>query len=94
MQADIYGLPVVTVAATEGPAFGAALMAGVGAGVFGDLTDASDQFVKVIGATEPNPRHVAAYQESYALFQSLYPDLKAAFARAQALVERQTKETE
>ena len=69
-------------------------MAGVGAGVFGDLIDATDQFVKVIGATDPNPRHVARYRESCALFQSLYPDLKASFARAQAMVEKQAGETE
>lgn len=94
MQADVYDLPVVTVAATEGPAFGAALMAGVGAGVFADLIDASDQFVKVISTTDPNPRHAARYRESHALFQSLYPDLKATFARAQAMVEKQAREIE
>jgi xylulokinase len=94
VQADVYDVPVVTVNATEGPAFGAALMAGVGAGVFSDLSDATDQFVVVISTTKPNPRSVARYREGYTLFQSLYPELKTSFARAQAMVERQAREAE
>ena len=94
MQADVFDTPVVTVAATEGPAFGAALMAGVGAGVFSDLVEATDQFVHVAETTTPDPRRVARYREGYALFQSLYPALKASFARAHEMVERQAKENE
>jgi xylulokinase len=91
MQADIYNTPVATVAASEGPAFGAALMAGVGSGVFSDLVEATDRCVRVTGIVQPNPREVARYGELGVMFRSLYPDLKDAFARAQAMVDRQSR---
>jgi len=79
MQADIYGAPVVTVNASEGPAFGAALMGGVAAGIYGDLVEASDGLVKVVSAAEPDPARSAAYEEWYAHFRGMYPALKDQF---------------
>jgi xylulokinase len=79
MQADIYGAPVVTVNAAEGPAFGAALMGGVAAGVYGDLAEASDELVRVESTAEPDAKRSAQYDEWYAQFRALYPALKDQF---------------
>ncbi len=79
MQADIYGAPVVTVNAAEGPAFGAALMGGVAAGVYGDLAEASDELVRVESTAEPDTKRAAQYDEWYEQFRALYPALKDQF---------------
>ncbi len=76
LQADIYGAPVQTLAAEEGPAYGAALLAGVGAGVFADVGQAVAQGVRVTGATEPVAANVARYDELYTAYTTLYPALR------------------
>ncbi len=88
LQADIYGAPVVTVnTSREGPAFGAALMAGVGTRVWTDLVEATDQTVKITAITQPNDRNVNTYNQLYPIYQSLYPRLKEKFAEVSALME-------
>jgi xylulokinase len=76
MQADIYGAPVSTLAAEEGPAYGAALLAGVGAGVFADVHAAVDRCVAVSGSTQPNPADQARYERVYAIYRGLYGALR------------------
>jgi xylulokinase len=76
LQADIYGAPVATLAAEEGPAYGAALLAGVGAGVFTDVGAAVAACVRVAGVTEPNPANSAAYADAYAAYDKVYPALR------------------
>lgn len=90
VQADVYGAPVMTVNTTEGPGFGAALMAGVGSGLFNDLTEAADQLIKVETCTEPIPTHVEVYQKFYELFRALYPTLKSSFKEDSRLVMHTT----
>jgi xylulokinase len=80
MQADVYGAPVVTVSSGEGPAFGAALMGGVVAGVFGDLAEASDNLVKIVDTCEPDAGRASEYNEWYERFRALYPALKNEYA--------------
>ncbi len=86
MQADIYGAPVVTVNTSEGPAFGAALMAGVAAGVFEDLAQASDEVVHVESTAEPDAGRVQQYNEWYERFRELYPALRGQFGALAAQV--------
>ncbi|HMQ29364.1 MAG TPA: xylulokinase [Chloroflexaceae bacterium] len=76
LQADIYGAPVQTLAAEEGPAYGAALLAGVGAGVFADVAEAVAGGVRVTGATEPDAGRARAYDELYATYRGVYPALR------------------
>lgn len=77
LQAEIYGTAVQTLAAEEGPAYGAALLAGVGAGVYANVAEAVAQTVRVTGATKPDPAHVRRYNELYAAYTGLYPALRA-----------------
>lgn len=55
MQADILEQPVTAMRAEEGPAFGAALLAGVGTGVYRDVAHAVDAAVRTGDTIEPNP---------------------------------------
>jgi xylulokinase len=76
LQADISGAEVATLAAEEGPAYGAALLAGVGAGAFADVADAVSRCVRVAGLTAPDPANAATYDEAYAAYRQVYPALK------------------
>lgn len=76
MQADIYGAPVTTLQAEEGPAYGAALLAGVGCGVFPDVATAVAQCVAVAGVTQPDPEAQARYDAVYTIYRELYGHLR------------------
>jgi xylulokinase len=77
MQADVYGLPVVRVNREEGPAYGAALLAAVGAGAFEDVAAACKKTVKRL-APEPFDADVhRAYDAPYGRFRALYPALRS-----------------
>jgi xylulokinase len=70
---------LVTVNTTEGAAYGAALLAGVGAGAWSNVLAACKACVKITGSTMPDPSQVGAYRKSYSLYQALYPALKSTF---------------
>jgi xylulokinase len=73
LQADVYGLPVVRTVADEGPAYGAALLAGVAAGMFADVADACARIALRQEVVAPHPARRAVYEERYGLYRELYP---------------------
>jgi xylulokinase len=73
LQADIFGLPVTTVNREEGPAYGAALLAGVGAGAFPDLASAVRCTLTREPITNADPDAHRAYQQIYERFRACYP---------------------
>ena len=75
IQAGIYGHAVEVLTAEEGGAFGAALMAGVGAGAWPDLDAACAQGITVAERIEPNPSWLTAYASGYERWRKLYPAL-------------------
>lgn len=77
--ADVLGAELVTVNTTEGAAFGAALLAGVGAEVWNNVNDACDQVVHVTGATQPAQNRIELYNSHYSDYRNLYPALKPTF---------------
>ena len=79
--ASVLDAELVTVNTTEGAAYGAALLAGVGAGAWSDVPSACKASVKITGSTLPDPAQVDVYERSYALFRELYPQLKSSFAK-------------
>jgi xylulokinase len=72
LQAEVLGLPVTTVNREEGPAYGAALLAAVGAGVFPDLASAAKATVTRSELEHPAPGAHAAYDEPYQRFRTAY----------------------
>jgi xylulokinase len=77
IQADVYGHVAKTVEAEEGAAYGAALLAGVGAGAWATVDQACDSVVRIKSATEPNPDAVAVMEQQYQMFRRVYPALRA-----------------
>lgn len=86
--ADVFGLPIATTQPNAGPAYGAALLAAVGCGIFADVRQAVEACVKPGDAVHPNPANAAAYNEFYRAYQRLYPSLKDHFANLAELAER------
>ena len=71
--ADVIGLPVRVPVVKESTALGAAFCAGVGAGLYHDLTEVADRLVRFERTFEPQPAARAVYDESYARWRTLYP---------------------
>jgi xylulokinase len=78
-QADVYGLPVVRVNRQEGPAYGAALLAAVGARAFTDVAAACRATLKRRAAEPCDAEAHRAYDEPYRIFRALYPALKTIY---------------
>lgn len=78
--ADIFEAEMVTVNTTEGAAYGAALLAGVGAGVWPDADTACAQTIYVSDRVSPNAATSKTYRAAYRVYESLYPVLKPTFA--------------
>jgi xylulokinase len=76
LQADIYGRPIRRTAVDEGPAYGAALLAGVAPGVFSDIGAAGAGVRLSESITEPDPARARRYDELYEIFASLYPAMR------------------
>ena len=79
IQADIIDLPVYTMsAASEGGAYGAVLIAGVGAGLWKNLSEAV-QVLQVETEVQPNPENREGYRKSYEIYKKIYPTMKALY---------------
>jgi len=74
--ADVLGVQLVTTTSQEGPAFGAALLAGVASGVYASVQQACKATVRVVEHTEPNRELESIYARAYEKYRMLYPALK------------------
>lgn len=70
LQADVFGIPVVTVNREEGPAYGAALLAAVGVGAFADLESAVSATLTRENEWQPDAAAHRSYQPAYDRFRS------------------------
>jgi xylulokinase len=87
MLADVFDTEIVTVKVTEGAAYGAALLAGVGAGVYESVAEACDRAVQMTGRTDPGPA-VSVYADYYPRYRALYPALAREFEAMAEVVSR------
>ncbi len=85
MLADVYGCPVKTIASAEGPALGAAILAGVGAGMYASVPEGCAAAVRTGECQQPEPERSAAYEPYYQLYRGLYPALRDSFHTLAAL---------
>ncbi len=85
MLADVFGLPIVTTRNQEGPALGAALLAGVGTGVYADVLTACDRIVFADPAHESLEESRTAYEAIYRVYRAAYPALKDLYKELSAL---------
>ncbi|MEA2026031.1 MAG: FGGY family carbohydrate kinase [Chloroflexota bacterium] len=73
LKADITGIPVVTPRITEAAAFGAALLAGTGAGIFASAAEGAERFLELTDTYEPDPARHDAYTRQYELYREVCP---------------------
>src|SRR3954451_7398433 len=78
--ADVLEAEIATVSTTEGAAYGAALLAAVGAGWFTSVDEAADACVEATPVAAPGP-DAPVYRERHAAYQALYPALSPLFPR-------------
>jgi xylulokinase len=76
LQAEVYGLKVGTVNREEGPAYGAALLAAVGAGAFPDLAAAARATLTRSALEHPDAATHRAYDAPYERFRAAYPAIR------------------
>lgn len=87
MLADMFGKKVTTTNVSEGPALGAAILAGAGTGVYGSVEEGCDAVLRQKTMQKPDPAARRIYQARYPIYQSLYRSLKKEFVRLQQLDE-------
>ncbi len=86
MQADVFATDITTINSSEGPALGVALLAGVGAGLYGSVAQACDATIKVRTTQRPDMALNDIYMKSYGLYGKLYKSLKEDFKEAAGIV--------
>ena len=80
MLADVFETPCTLVNATEGAAYGAALLASVGCGAYSCVEGASKAWIRETEQIRVGANHLE-YQKNYKVYQDLYPALKASFSK-------------
>lgn len=73
MLADMFETPCVTLESDEGPAFGAAILAGVGTGIWPNVSAACDATIRIKDQVLPTG---ADYRVSYARYRSHYDAIR------------------
>ncbi len=77
LSADILGRPFLRPRVTEAGVLGAAIVAGVGSGLFPSLAAGVETMVAIERTFEPNPRQQRLYEQRFALYQRLGPLMRA-----------------
>lgn len=85
LQADIFGQAVQTLKAEQGPAFGVALLAAVGAGVYDNIEQACAATIELKEKTAKNAKAQKTYNRHFPLYQDLYNSLKDDFKKISSL---------
>jgi len=85
--ADLFDAEIVTVNVTEGAAYGAALLAAVGAGVYSSVPEACQAAIRLVDRIDPGPAK-AVYADYYPRYRALYPALAPEFEAMAAVVSR------
>ncbi len=84
--ADILGEEINLLNVEEGPAFGAALIAGVGVGVYDSFAEAVNRIIKVKKTIVPGIQNAERYNQYYQLYKKLYYSLKENFKELKKLI--------
>ena len=90
IQADVYGRPVQTLEESDTTVLGAALLGGVGAGVFGSIAEGVDSMVHARDTVDPDPQANAVYEDLYQAYCAAYDglDQSGAYAKLAALQDK------
>lgn len=83
--ADVLGVKVQVINSKEGPAYGAAILAAVGCGMYKTVDEACEKLIKVKDSVEPIAENVEKYDKAYKIYASLYYCLKDKFQEISSL---------
>ncbi len=81
IKADVTGKEVVVPSAETATALGAAILAGVGVGVYSSFEQAVEQTVKIRKTYKPDPANAEVYEKGYKIYRELYENLKETMER-------------
>lgn len=76
IKSDVTGLPIIVPASDTATTLGAAILAGVGIGLYQSFEEAVDLTVETKRRHQPNPANGAVYDRSYQVYRRLYRDLR------------------
>ncbi len=79
IQADVFGREVATINAAEGPAYGAALLAGVGTGHWKTVPEACEASIQVTSRVAPDAARQAVYAKGHAVYRDVYARLRTLY---------------
>jgi len=79
IQADVFGREMVTINATEGSAYGAALLAATGTGCFASVQEACRSAIRITDRCVPDPARARLYEDYYGVYRNLYAQLRESF---------------
>jgi xylulokinase len=80
MLADVFRKEIQVTGVSEGAAYGAAMLAGIGTGEFSDAVEAASALVKITGSYHPGKQESSVYAEYYEQYRNLYPLLNETFS--------------
>ena len=81
ITSDVFGTRIVTLNVEEGPSYGAAIIAGVGVGLYPSVKEACTAILKEVTETGPDPDISVKYAKYYGVYRSLYGSLKGDFEK-------------
>src|SRR5262249_41055501 len=90
--ADVLGVELAMVNTTEGAAYGAAILGGVGASFWPDVETACDSLIKTLNVTAPGTKGSSIYRSLHDQYKALYPALKPSFTRLAQLEDEPRQE--
>jgi len=84
--ADVFGVELAIINVAEGAAYGAALLAGVGTGIYKNVDEACSATIEILQRIAPTQKNVPIYDDYYSIYSSLYGVLKPSFDRLAKVV--------
>ncbi len=88
IKANIYNIPVVTLQNFEGGAIGAAILAGVGAGIFNNEKEAANKMINISEHIFPREDRVKMYENYYKLFKTLHDEFQQYYRQLDSMVNK------
>lgn len=85
--ADVFNSEIALVNITEGAAYGAALLAGAGSGVYASVEDACAQTIRITDSVKQG-KDTDVYQDYYQVYRALYPALQPQFKQVGEITAR------
>jgi xylulokinase len=86
LQTDIYDVPTAVINAEEGPAYGVAILAGVGTGVWNSVPEACEAVISEVENRDPDGEMSKFYRRAHREYRRLYPMLKDEFPKLDKLI--------